>query len=264
KTQEILKGIEIIVKILRPDETYIAVEDNKKAAFFAFQKLLEGSARKAARIRVALVKTKYPQGGEKQLIKAIAGREVPPGKLPLDIGFLVQNAGTVHAVYEAVYLDKPLIERIVTFSGDCLESPGNYLVRVGATIRETIERSSMSIRKEPAKVIVGGPMMGFAQPDLESPVLKCTSGVLLLSEKYAGDFEEGQCIRCAKCVDVCPVNLEPTEIMRNVKKGNWDKMEGLWISDCMECGACSYACPARIPLVQYIKVGKNALRQNKK
>jgi electron transport complex protein RnfC len=265
KTQEILKGVAIVIKILQPKNTYIAIEDNKKAALFAFQKAIKESAHKdISRIRVAPLKTKYPQGGEKQILTAISGREVPPGKLPLDIGFLVQNVGTIYAIYKAVYFDKPLIERIVTISGDCLNRPGNYLIKVGATIRDIVEQYGVELYKSPKKIIIGGPMMGFAQPHIDTPVLKNTSGILFLSAQQARDFEEGQCIRCAKCVDVCPVNVLPTEIMKNVKKGYWDRMESLCVNDCMECGACAYSCPARIPLVQYIKEGKVALAAKNK
>ncbi len=265
KTQEILRGIELVIRMLQPKNTYIAIEDNKKAALFAFQKAIKDTThRDLSRIRIIPLRTKYPQGGEKQILTAVSGREVPPGKLPLDIGFLVQNVGTVHAIYEAVYFNKPLIERIVTISGDCLNRPGNYLVRVGATISDIIEQYGVELYRSPKKVIVGGPMMGFAQPHADTPVLKNTSGILFLSEQQARDFEESQCIRCAKCVDVCPVNLVPTEIAKNVKKGYWDRMEKLCVADCMECGACAYSCPARIPLVQYIKEGKAALTAGNK
>jgi Na+-translocating ferredoxin:NAD+ oxidoreductase subunit C len=258
KTREILLGIELFIKVLSPARTYIAIEDNKKAAIFAFQKAIKETTHKAiAGIEVISLKTKYPQGGEKQLIKAITGREVPPGKLPLDIGCLVQNVGTLNAVYEAVYFDKPLIERIITISGACVERPGNYMVRVGTTIKDIVDNCGIELATEPRKIIVGGPMMGVAQPGMDTPVLKNTSGLLFLSDKVARDYDEEQCIRCAKCVDVCPMNLVPTDIVKNVKKEYWDKMGSLRVSDCMECGSCAYACPARIPLVQYIKDGKS-------
>jgi len=259
-TGEILKGIEIIIKILQPKYTYIAIEDNKKTAFSAFQKMVNEFARKTqAHIEVVLLKTKYPQGGEKQLIKAISKREVPPGKLPLDIGFLVHNVGTVYAIYEAVCLDKPLIERIITVSGDCLNRPGNYRVRIGTTIKDIVEQHGVELYKDPKKVIIGGPMMGFAQPHMDVSFLKSTSGILFLSDQRAGEFEEEQCIKCAKCVDSCPVRLVPTEIMKNVKKGYWEALEKLYVPDCIECGACVYSCPSRIPLVQYIKQGKSVI-----
>jgi len=262
RTEEILKGIAIAIKILKPKVTYIAIEENKKAAIFAFQKVIRESVGfSQLGLRIVALKTKYPQGGEKQLIKAIAGKEVPPGGLPLDIGFLVQNVGTIFAIYEAVYFDKPLIERIVTISGDCMHRPGNYLVKVGSTVKDIVEQYGIEIYKEPKKIIAGGPMMGIAQPYTDFPVLKSTSGILFLSDKCAREFEEQQCIRCAKCVDVCPVRLVPTEIMKATKQECWDKMDNLYVADCMECGACTYACPARIPLVQYIKEAKIALRR---
>jgi len=257
KTTEILKGVEVVAKILEPENIYIAVEENKKAAMFSFKKAIKDSTRKVLKnIKIVPLETKYPQGGEKQLIKAIAGREVPPGKLPLDIGFLVQNVGTLYAIYEAIYYNKPLIRRIVTISGDCMHRPGNFLIRVGTPLKDIIEEYGLEIYKKPAKIIVGGPMMGFAQPGLDAPVLKSTSGVLILSDETAKCFEEGQCIKCAKCVDVCPVNLLPTEIMKNVKGQVWENLDDLFVADCMECGACTYTCPARIPIVQYIKIAK--------
>ncbi len=262
KTQEILKGIEIMINILEPERTYLAIEDNKKASIFAFEKLIKQTRNQVlSRLRIISLKTKYPQGGEKQLIKAISGKEVPPGKLPLDIGFLVQNVGTVYAMYEAVYMDKPLIERVVTVSGDCLSRPGNYLIKIGTTIKDIVERYGVELYRSPKKIIVGGPMTGFAQPGTDAPVIKGTSGILFLSEHLAKDYEERQCIRCAKCVDVCPVNLLPTSIMKNVDKQMWDQLEEFHVDDCMECGACSFICPSRIPLVHYIKSGKEALRK---
>lgn len=265
KTREILKGIEILIKILQPKETFLMIEDNKRAAIFAFRRELNDITEgPLSRVKIVTLKAKYPQGGEKQLIKALSGKEVPPGGLPLDIGFLVHNAGTVYAIYEAVYLGKPLIERIITISGDCLKRPGNYLIRVGTTIKDIVEKCGIELYRSPKKIIVGGPMMGIAQPHMEAPVLKSTSGILFLSERCAKDFEEGPCIKCAKCVDVCPVRLLPTAIMKNVKHAFWSKAEELCISDCIECGSCSYICPARIPLIQYIKEGKRALAKHKK
>ncbi len=266
KTEEIVKGIEIVAGALGVKEIYLGIETNKKAAYFAFQKLLNtksaGFIRKS--IKVVLLETKYPQGGEKQLIKAIAGLEVPPGKLPLDVGCLVQNVGTIYAVYEAIYKEKPLIERIITISGDCLDRPGNYRVRVGTLVKDIVEKFGIDINQDPEKVIIGGPMMGFAQVGLDFPIIKSTSGILFLSEKHLKTHEEDNCLRCAKCVDVCPMRLSPTDMMRSVKKQQWDILENEFVADCMECGSCTYTCPAHIPLVQYIKEGKLSLRKIKK
>lgn len=257
KTEEIIKGLELVIKVINPEKTYIAIEDNKKAAIFSFTKALKKNLHKALdNVSVVTLHTKYPQGGEKQLIKAVAGKEVPPGKLPLDIGFLVQNVGTLNAIYEAVYFDRPLTERIVTISGDCMNRPGNFLFKVGTTVKDIIEQCPVMFTKEPKKIIFGGPMMGFSQVTKETPILKNTSGVLFFSSEKAEVFEEKNCIKCAKCVDTCPVKLVPTEIMKNVKKAKWAEVEKLCINDCMECGSCAYICPARIPIVQYIKEGK--------
>ncbi|MBU0683616.1 MAG: electron transport complex subunit RsxC [Candidatus Omnitrophota bacterium] len=264
RAEDILEGIKIVSAIINPAQICIAIEDNKKSAFFNFKKLISRDEFKfSKKIKIVLLKTKYPQGGEKQLIKAISKKEVPPGKLPLDIGFLVQNVGTICAIYEAVCFDKPLIERIVTLSGDCFDKPGNYTVRVGTTIDDMLSVGGISLVKTPKKIIIGGPMMGFSQPVMSAPVLKSTSGILFLSKDFAKSYQETACIKCAKCVDVCPVNLVPTEIMKNVKKEYWDKVEQLFVADCMECGACVYSCPARIPLVQYIKQGKTAVLRKK-
>lgn len=261
KTPEILKGIEIIVKILDVRNVFIAIEDNKKDIMRVFHEELKNlTAENANKIKPVILKTKYPQGGEKQLIKALTGQEVPPGGLPLDIGFLVQNVGTVYAVYEAVYFDKPLIERIVTLSGDCLRVPGNYIIKIGTTLKDVAKNCGLEFCKEPKKIIFGGPMMGISQPNMESPILKNTSGVLFFSGEKAKGFEEAQCIKCARCVDTCPVNLIPTDIVKNVKKERYNVLTDLYIKDCMECGVCAYICPARIPLVHYIKEGKSYIR----
>lgn len=263
KTEDVLKGLELVIKAVEPEEVFIAIEDNKKAAVFAFQKLLKkNQSRLLAEVKVVLLETKYPQGGEKQLIKAISGKEVPPGKLPFEVGFLVQNVGTLCAIYEAVYYGKPLIERTITVSGDCLARPGNFKVKVGTTVKDIIEKFNVGIEKEPVKIVVGGPMMGFSQVSDETPILKNTSGILFLSEDPACETEEQPCVRCAKCVDVCPMRLSPTQMMKHVKNDVFDSLEDrLYISDCMECGSCSYTCPSRIPLVQYIKVGKREMME---
>jgi len=261
-THDVLKGIELMMDIIQPKDVYIAIEDNKKAAIFAFQKAIKKSTNATiSKIKVAPLATKYPQGGEKQLIKAITGKEVPPEGLPLDIGFLVQNVGTVKAMYEAICMNKPLTERVVTISGDCLHRPGNYLIKIGTTIQDIVERCGIELYRAPKKVVIGGPMTGFSQADMDVPVIKGTSGILFLSEGYTKSREEETCIKCAKCVDVCPVSLSPTEIMKSVSINKLDKAKELYIVDCMECGACSYICPARIPLVQYIKEGKSAIRK---
>ncbi|MDD5634132.1 MAG: electron transport complex subunit RsxC [Candidatus Omnitrophica bacterium] len=264
KAHEIIRGIDIVIRILNPENVCIAIEDNKKAAHFAFKKVLKDVIPKSLRkIKLVSLRTKYPQGGEKQLIKAVSGLEVPPGGLPMDIGFLVQNVGTIYAIYEAVYFNKPLIERIVTITGDAMYRPGNFIVRVGSTLKDILDTYGLELFRDPEKIIFGGPMMGVAQPGLDAPVIKGSSGIVILSGKAVRSYSERQCIRCAKCVDVCPVNLLPTEIMKNSKKGFWEQTEALHATDCIECGACAYVCPSRIPLVQYIKTGKSRIAEKR-
>ena len=249
KTAEILKGISIVSKITGAKNTIIAIEANKLGAVFAMKKNITTPT------KVVILKTKYPQGGEKQLIKAVLKREVPPGKLPLDVGALVQNVGTCFAIHDAVHNKLPLIERCVTFTGNCLKEPGNYKVKIGTRIKDIVEFCG-GFTKKPIKIISGGPMMGVTQYTLDVPVVKGTTGVLFLSEKEAKIYDEMPCIKCAKCVDVCPVRLIPTDIMRMAKFSKWEYLKELHPSDCMECGACSYVCPSKIPLAQYVKLGK--------
>ena len=258
KTGEILKGVTLVAKALNVKNIYFAIEENKLSAVFALEKTLKSSPS----TRITVLKTKYPQGGEKQLIKAILKKEVPPEKLPLDVGVVVQNVGTCFAVYEAVYEGKPLIERPITFTGGSLKEPGNYIVRIGTLFRDVVERLG-GFQEEPAKIIMGGPMMGIAQYSLDVPVMKGTTGVIFLSKKEAKTFEELPCIKCAKCVDICPVNLVPTEIVRMVKYSRWHYLDELHPVDCMECGSCAYSCPSRIPIVQYIKLAKQKAMEKK-
>ena len=257
KTNEILKGIKIVARILGVKNIILGVEENKLSAIFALEKHARQINKNSPQtpIQIIMLKTKYPQGGERQLLKAILKREVPPGKLPLDVGALVQNVGTCFAIYEAVYEGKPLTERCVTFTGSPLAEPGNFVVKLGMRLRDAIE-SSGGFKEDPAKIIVGGPMMGAAQYSLDIPIIKGVTGVVFLSKKESEVLEETPCIRCAKCVDICPVNLTPTEIMRMVKYLKWYNMPKLHATDCMECGACAYTCPSSIPLVQYIKLAK--------
>jgi len=249
KTKEIVDGVNILLRILGIKNAVIAVESNKLSALFAFEKIITPP------LRMAVLKTKYPQGGEKQLIKAILKREVPPGKLPLDVGALVQNVGTCFAVHNAVRGGMPLTERCVTFTGNCLKEPGNYIVKIGTRIRDIIDYCG-GFNEEPAKIISGGPMMGVSQYTLLAPVVKGTTGILFLSAKEAETCEEMPCVKCAKCVDSCPLRLLPTDIMRMVKFSKWEHLKEFHPSDCIECGTCSYVCPSRIPLTQYIKLAK--------
>ncbi|NOZ64209.1 MAG: electron transport complex subunit RsxC [Caldiserica bacterium] len=252
--QEIIKGVKIIQKILNPEKTFIAIEENKPEAISSLQKLLEEN------MEIVVVKTKYPQGGEKQLIKAILKRDVPSGGLPLDIGIVVQNVGTCFAIYEAVYRGKPLYERVVTVTGE-VNNPRNLRVRLGTPVSCLVEFCG-GLKEGVNQVIFGGPMMGIAQISLDTPIIKGTSGVLALKRK---EFPpEYPCIRCARCVDVCPTSILPTQLAKIVKFEKWDLLEEYHLMDCIECGCCVYVCPSNIPIVQYIKAGKDKLRRMKK
>lgn len=252
---EILKGLEVILRALDVKNAYIAIEDNKLPAIYAMEKAIRNAQYALRNTRLAVLRTKYPQGAEKQIIKAILNRNVPAGGLPMDVGCIVQNVGTVYAVYEAVYLSKPLIERAVTLTGPCLNEPVNIRVRVGTLVSDLVEAIG-GFKTQPRKIVMGGPMMGIAQYTMDVPIVKGTSGILFLSEEELLRDEESVCIRCGKCIEVCPMGLVPTTLMYRVKKDLFAEAKGLGIMNCYECGSCAYSCPAKIPLLDYMKFGK--------
>ena len=258
KPKEILAGLDIIVKVLGVKNAYIAIEDNKLSAIYAMEKAVSGFRVQGSgySIKVITLKTKYPQGAEKQIIKSALNRVVPAGGLPMDVGCVVQNAGTAFAIYEAVYLGKPLIERVITITGSCVKEPFNMWVRIG-TLLSDLEASFGGFTKEPAKVLVGGPMMGLAQYTTDVPITKGTSGVVFLTKDEVKEFKEEACIRCGKCLEVCPLGLAPVAIMYRVKKENFAEAEELGVAYCCDCGCCVYSCPAKIPLLDYLKYGKS-------
>jgi electron transport complex protein RnfC len=252
KGEEIMVGIQLLMKALNVNRACIGIENNKPDAIQHMQRL----ASDYQGITVNALKVKYPQGGEKQLIKAITGREVPSGGLPVDVGVVVFNVATVFAVYEAVQKNKPLIERIVTVTGKNVRQPSNFRVRIGTPIYALIEAAG-GLPENTGKVIVGGPMMGKALGDTQVPVSKGTSGILIVPEEESSRLHIAPCIRCARCVSVCPMGLEPYLLMPLSQQNNFDRLEAEHVMDCVECGSCSYICPASRPLLDFIRLGKS-------
>jgi electron transport complex protein RnfC len=257
RADEIIKGMKLVTNILKPRSCYIAIEDNKPEAI----KLMQERAR-MFNWEVIVLATAYPQGGEKQIIKSCIGTEVPSGKLPFDIGVVVHNVATVYAIYEAVYLKKPLYERAVTVSGPCLANPKNLLARIGTPVKDLIGQCGPLV-KEPKKIVMGGPMMGIAQYTMDGPVIKGTSGIILLDEIQEREQEETFCVRCGECVQNCPMGLNPGLIALAISKDKLELAEEYGIMDCIECGLCAYLCPSRRNIVQAIKAAKAKIRNLK-
>jgi electron transport complex protein RnfC len=256
KADEILTGVSIMMKALNVSRAIVGIENNKPDAI----KHLRARAMKFAGISVEGLKVKYPQGGEKQLIKSLINREVPSGGLPIDVGAVVFNVGTMYAVYQAVQKKKPLIERVVTITGKNLSKPGNFMVRIGTPISALIEAAG-GLPDNTGKVINGGPMMGKALASLDVPVVKGTSGILMLDHTEARRKEVLPCIRCTKCIGVCPMGLEPYLLMTLSEKAMFERMEEEKVLDCIECGSCSYTCPSSRPLLDYIRLGKGEVNK---
>ncbi len=251
KGDEILVGTQILMKALKVDKAIIGIENNKADAIEHLSEL----AKQYPGISIQALKVKYPQGGEKQLIKAITGREVPSGALPIAVGAVVHNVGTTFAVYEAVQKNKPLFERVVTVTGKSVKKPSNFMVRIGTPVSNLIEAAG-GLPEDTGKVISGGPMMGRALSTIETPVTKGTSGILILPEGESRRGPVSDCIRCAKCVSVCPMGLEPYLLMTVTELQNYERTEHERVMDCIECGSCSYICPSNRPLLDYIRLGK--------
>lgn len=254
KGEELLVGTTLLMKALNVTRAIIGIENNKPDAI----KHLSDLAKKYAGIEVNSLQVKYPQGGEKQLIKALINREVPSGGLPIDVGTVVHNVGTAYAVYEAVQKNKPLFERVVTVSGKSVAKPSNFLARIGTPVSVLVEAAG-GVPGDTGKIVNGGPMMGKALNTLDAPVTKGTSGILLFPESESRRPENVVCIRCAKCVSVCPMGLEPYLLMTLTEKTLWDRLEKDKVLDCMECGSCSYVCPSGRPLLDYIRLGKSSV-----
>lgn len=250
RTEEALTGIAIAAKILKVSRIFIGVEDNKMDAI---EKMTAAAAK--FKITVVPLHVKYPQGAEKQLIYALTGRQVLEGGLPMDVGCVVMNIGTAAAVHDAVVLGHPLIERITTVTGTPVTDPANYLARIGTPIRKLLELSG-GVKENPAKIIMGGPMMGFAQSNIDVPVAKNSSGVLLMAPEEIEQFEGNPCIRCSRCVKACPMNLLVPTLSTMIEAGEFAMAEQNYVMDCVECGTCAYICPAKRPLVQHFRRAK--------
>ena len=250
---QIIIGIKVILKALGLDRAVIGIEANKPDAI----ELMRSKTAMVSGIEVMPLMMKYPQGGEKQLIEAVTGRQVPPPPaLPANVGCVVQNVGTVFAVYEAVMKNKPLIERIVTVTGKDVKNPCNLRVRMGTPVSQLIEFAG-GMPEDTGKLISGGPMMGRPLLDETAPVVKGTSGVLMIPENEAARQAERNCIRCAKCVQACPMGLEPYLLASASKAGDWECAEDNWIMSCIECGCCQSTCPSRRPLLDWVRLAKN-------
>ena len=255
KPDQVLKGMELMQRVLKPDHVILAVEDNKQEAILTLRKLIQNYPG----IELRVLPTRYPQGSEKQLIQAVTGRQVPSGKLPVNAGCAVFNVASFAAMYRAVYLGLPLTQRIVTVSGETVNLPQNFLVRLGTPFQDLIEAAG-GLTDATERVVSGGPMMGFAQSDLSVPVVKATNSILCLPHDKNGAAENPVCLRCGKCVGVCPMGLQPLYMYRYSLCGQTDQLQRLHLLDCMECGSCAYTCPGKLPLVEQFRKGKALLR----
>lgn len=251
KPEQILVGVSLLMKAVKVNKAFIGIENNKPDAIA----LLTKHAANYPGIEIVPLKVKYPQGGEKQLIDAVTRRQVASGALPISTGAVVQNVGTAYAVYEAVQKNKPLFERVVTVTGKSVKKPANLLVRMGTPMTLLIEAAG-GLPADTGKIIGGGPMMGKALIQAETPVCKGSSGVLIMPGFDAARKEIQNCIRCAKCVSACPMGLEPYLLSALSENADWERMESEKIMDCIECGSCQFTCPAGRPLLDYCRLGK--------
>ena len=254
--EHVLEGMRILGDLLGPKRIVLAVEDNKAEAIEKIKGLLS----QFAPIEIAVLPTRYPQGAEKQLVQALTGREIPPGKLPVSVGCAVFNVSTFAAIYRAVKLGVPLTQRIVTISGEAIVEPQNFIVRIGTPFHDLIEVAG-GLHDKTERVISGGPMMGVAQSDLSVPVVKATNSILCLLKDENGAAENPVCLRCGKCVGVCPMRLQPLYMYRFANAQRVDELQRLNVTDCIECGSCAFTCPGKLPLVETFRKGKKLVKE---
>jgi electron transport complex protein RnfC len=252
---EIVEGARIIMKILGVKACRIGIENNKPDAIESMAKVAAAASTADCSIMVQPLEVKYPQGSEKQLIQALTGRKVPAMALPSAVGVVVHNVSTARAIHDAVVFEKPLYEKVVTIAGKGINKPANLLVKVGTKIGDIVEYLG-GVKPELAKIIMGGPMMGFAVSSLDIPVTKTTSSVLFLSEDEIDTTPHSPCIRCGWCLEACPMGLEPKEIGIYVEANRPQDTAPVGVFDCFECGSCAYICPAKRPLVQFVRLAK--------
>ena len=256
KAEQVLQGMMILRQVLSPERVVLAVEDNKAQAIENLKKLLP----EFPQIELAVLPTRYPQGAEKQLIQSLTDREVPPAQLPVSVGCAVFNVSTFAAIYRAVRLGTPLTERIVTISGEAIAEPQNFIVPIGTPFHDLISVAG-GLNEKTERVISGGPMMGFAQSDLAVPVIKATNSILCLLKDQNGAAENPVCLRCGKCVSVCPMRLQPLYMYRFTNARRVDQLQRLNLLDCIECGSCAFTCPGKLPLVEVFRKGKQLVRE---
>ncbi len=253
--EEILVGVSLIMKAVSVEKGYIGIENNKPDAI----RLMTEKAQAYPNIEIVPLKVKYPQGGEKQLIDAVIGRQVPaPPAIPISVGAVVQNVGTAFAIYQAVMKNKPLVDRIITVTGKSVSNPSNLLARLGTPFQQLIDECG-GLPEDTGKIIGGGPMMGKALLNLDVPMTKGSSGLLIMRQDEARRAEPDPCIRCAKCVSACPMGLEPYLLATLSDKQEWEMAEGNDVVSCIECGSCQFTCPSRRPLLDNIRVGKSTV-----
>jgi electron transport complex protein RnfC len=257
KSVEIVEGLELLMNACGAEKGIIAIEDNKPEAIKNIKEALSQKAN--SKLDLATLVTKYPQGDEKRIIDAVLHRQVPSGGLPLDVGVIVSNVSSTLAVYEACFYNKPLFERYLTVSGHGVKEPHNMLVKIGTPFNFLIEQCG-GVTEDYGKIINGGPMMGIAQPQIDLPVEKASNSILVLTEEESKPPVISPCVRCSKCVNACPVGLLPLYIHKFSLREEYDKAQELNIMDCIECGSCSYICPAKRPLVEAIRFGKRQIR----
>lgn len=254
KTQEIIEGAELVRRAVGARRVFIGIEENKRDALEKFDLLLRGRPD----WEVVSLKSIYPQGAEKNLIKVITGREVPVGGLPFNVNVAIQNVGTVYSIYRAAAEGVPLIERVVTVSGDGVAERGNYLIRFGVMARTVLEKCGADFDRI-EKVLFGGPMMGVSLKGYDVPVIKSTSGIITFTRVFRE--QPRPCLNCGKCVQVCTLGIAPTRVVKYIRAGKWSEAKKAGLLNCMECGCCAFICPSRIPLVQWLRYGKFMLRR---